>query len=436
LEGVAEPTQETVIQVSDNPSPSQSAADSPLANLNISAVADDALPVIPEIDQRLLVVMGNTDSPSARLGPGGRLFLASFDGSEPVLLAERVSEPSVIVSPDRTKVAYVAVNGRRWYIYHMDLTTRQSVQLYQLADRFGFIVGWSPDGQWLLFRNGNAAVVSSLDGTIQHPLRGIRAFWLADNQVLGISEGLFFGGNQIDLSAIEVFVLDPTTGERRPLEIDWSTITLDQFAVQRLGQLLADQGFTPASNLEGDAGVLGFPFIILDDQETVLVVDGNAFNNTNDCDTWSINTLSLTTATAPMQIYNVENTLSLSDFQQTRDGSYYFVRWFLEDCIPQAENLRSAVVKLYPDGSVETLADDLYPGISTNFVRISTGHKYSISADERYVVWTSGSLENLTTTIMIKDMVTGTIAPLLTHTTADPNSFLIWEAYNAVFWVH
>ena len=83
---------------------------------NIPAATDRtfALPTVEELDGQLLFVQGNTDNESRRLGPGGRMYLANFDGSMPVQLAERVSEASVLVSHDGSMVGYAAVDGRRW----------------------------------------------------------------------------------------------------------------------------------------------------------------------------------------------------------------------------------------------------------------------------------------------------------------------------------
>ena len=437
LEGVASSsTDETSAKANKNTTSTDTQVYSMIESIPNPTDQDFTMPHLDGLEGQLLFVQGNTDNQSPNLGPGGRMYLASFDGGTPVQLAERVSEPSVMVSPDGTMVGYAAVEGFSWYMYVMDLTTQEPIQLQKLANRFGFIEDWSPNMEWVLFRNNGNRLVVRVNGTDLQDLGNAFALWTTDNQLLVINVDQFFGDAQQERTVEQAYLLDPVTQNQTDLGLTDMLLTLANFQLNSLEPILAENNVELMPTSHGGAGVFGFPIVLMPDGDTQIWVEGTQFtNNIEVCYSWALQSAALSDSSEPREIYRAEDTLGLTDFTQTADGGLIFQRWYLDECHSQPEALRGEIVNITPDGQSEIITDEIYPGISTAFLRASTGKKYTLSPDGRYMIWVGGSLESTASGIYLTDLASKQTAELMTWKASDVNRFLIWEAYNAVFWV-
>lgn len=409
-------------------------SESPLAALPDAKDQVLRLPDTDALPGRLLYLQGNTDNASLRIGPGGRLFLAKFDGSESVQLAERISESSVMVSHDRSMVGYAAVDGYRWYLYIMNLDDQQPVQIYHLRDRFGFIEGWSPDMKWVLVRSNNTGIITSVDGATQYTFPSSYVFWLEDSRALVVEVENFFDDSQQDLR--DLFIFNPVTDERTALNPTITAVSLSTFPGSTIQTILREHGTSLVANSTGSPGVFGFPFLLLDSSIQLLLDAPDQVNATlNPCDTWTINEIPLSDTGEATTVYTLEDTLNLSDFAPVGDDSLLFTRWYMDNCDTQVESLRSEVIMVNAEGEAEVIVDDIYPGVSTSFMRASTGRRYAISPDGRYLAAITGSFTDMNSAITLIDLSTGDNVDVMTWQSADANSFLIWEAFTAIFWV-
>jgi hypothetical protein len=409
--------------------------ETPLGNLPSPRNQELHLPATEALPGRLLYLQGNTDNPSNRIGPGGRLFLAAFDGSDPLQLAERISEASVMVSHDRSMVGYAAVDGFSWYLYIMDLDDQQPLQIYDLPNRFGFIEGWSPDMNWVLARANNTLIIASVDGTIQYEFPNAYIVWLEDSRALVADVDNFFNDSEQNLNAL--FIFNPVNDARVPLDLGISTISTDMFPGTTIQAMLQEQNTDLVATSTGGPSVFGFPLLLLD-SETQLVIDSPAQVNAtlHPCETWRIKEASFARDEEPAMIYESETTLSLNDFAPLGANTIVFTRWHMEDCDTQVESLRSEILKIDPDGEVQVLVDDVYPGISTSFMRATTGKRYAISPDRRFLAVITGSFTGMRSAITLVDLETGERVNVMKWQSSDANSFLIWEAFTAIFWVN
>jgi hypothetical protein len=394
------------------------------------------LPNIPQLEGRLLIVQGNTDNQSKRIGAGGKLHLARFDGQPPELLAERVSEPSVMASPSGQYVAYVGVEGYSWYLFHMDLQTREITPLQKLRNRFGFVQDWSPDEQWILFRNGGSATLSSIDGVSQFPLGEVLALWTTDNQLLVFAlEDLTIFEN-VPLRVTDSYLLNPAAETEVPVDLGIEEIVLDAFPIERIIDWLQNsEGTAPAKTYAGGARVVGFPVLLMPDSAMLTLQSDVPPNSANVCNEWTVFRHEIGSNAPAQTLFHDNGTATVSDFIMDTHGHYLFQRWIMSTCRAEAENLRGEIIHVTTDGVMDVIVDDVYPGISTGLFRASTGQKFALSTDGQYMVYISGSLTTVTSNLKIINLETGSIAPLITWTADTPNDFLIWEAFNTVLWI-
>lgn len=430
LEGAQNSTK-TMIPVTQSVSATVS---SPLDNIETAVDQVMQLPNTSVLKGHLVFVQGNTDNPSQRLGAGGRIFMAGFDGESPVQLAERVSEPSVILSPDQNYLGYMAVDGYSWYMYLLDLETMQFTPIYRLPNRFGTFQDWSPDSRWLLIRSNQDMMIISTDGQVEHDLGSSLVFWLEDGHALVLQIDDVFEWDEQSVN--DVYLFDPQSGDREPIDIGLDRVATAQLPMAQIRSIVKQHDTDLVANIHGAAGVFGGPVVLTANDIQLRIVSPRTNANLNPCDRWTIEKLPLEPGAEPEMLYSVDDTLSLSDYYFMSDGTLLFQRWYLEGCDSEVESLRGEVIALTPDGEASVVAKGLYAGISTGFLRGSTGKKYALSPEGRYLATITGSFSTLHSGITITDLETGTAVEVMSWTADDANRFLIWESINAVFWTN
>ncbi|MCI0709327.1 MAG: hypothetical protein L0154_04110, partial [Chloroflexi bacterium] len=321
-------------------------------------------------------------------------------------------------------------------LYVMDLDDQQPIQIYHLRDRFGFIEGWSPDMNWVLARSNNTRIITSVDGTAQYTFPSSYVFWLEDSRALVVEVENFFNDRQQDLR--DLFIFNPVTDERTVLNPTITTVSLSTFPGSTIQTMLREHNTSLVANSTGGPGVFGFPFLLLNSNIQLLLDSPNQVNATlNPCATWIINEIPLSNSGGEATtVYTLEDTLNLSDFAPVGEDSLLFTRWYMDNCDTQVESLRSEIIMVNTEGEAEVVVDDIYPGISTSFMRASTGKRYAISPDGRYLAAITGSFTGMKSAVSVVDLSTGNRVDVMAWQSADANSFLIWEAFTAIFWVN
>ena len=418
------------------------ANDSALAKVVPSDTNIFEMPVVEDMAGQLLIVQGNTRRPGYDIGDEGRIFYASFEGGLPEMIATRVYTTSVILSPDKQKLAFIAVDGIRWYLNILDIKTREVTQLMRLQSQFGNVTGWSPDGAWVILNIpvpvGPGQILVKLDGSETVNLGNGTAFWTTDNRIVFMNWQIFQGTFQPP-QAQDVQIYDLATGEWSPVDISLDITTLNIAGGMDLVSDLTAQSIELAPNF-ATFGQYGFGAMILPDGEQILMSQGTTppdslSNVPPHCSDWEI-ALYAPTGEQTHLLYEAENTAYVSDFRQVED-SFYYERWYFEGCQLDNVALRIAIERITPDAEVEVLTETVYPGEDINlaFMRVNNGTKYDISADGRYMVWLEGNYNDLLTGLRLTDLVTGETVDLMTWQSSNTNTFLTSEAFTSVFWI-
>ncbi len=413
------------------------ASDSLVANIPDPQANIFEMPAVEGLPGQLIFVQGNTTSVLPSDGDAGRIFLANFDGSQPQMLATRVYTTSVSLSPDKSKIFYMAVEGRSWYAYLLDLNTLESTQLLHLQNQFGGVSGWSSDGTWLTVINpppvGDGQYLVSADAATNLELGNGGILWLDNNQLIYTAmEGGGFNGPP---TFVGVELVDPTTQERTPIELPISLDEIPTLTGTEYSQILAELGFTPISNFSVSAQNAGST--LLPGGESYLNVQAQTATASapSTCDEFKVEEIMIGTEETTA-LYTVKDTLALTDLQVYGDG-YLVERWSLNDCNFGLDNLNVSLEYFKANAEPQVLVEHLYPGTDVNlsFVRINSGAKYTLSPDERYIIWIDGSFGSLTTTLKIMDLATQETADLMTWTASSTNRFVIFDAFSSVLWV-
>ena len=444
LEGVS--SENTPTTVNEDSEDAESTGDSDTSDnlvANIPAIEANIfeMPTIDGLEGRLLFVQGNTKAPNPRDGDAGRLFLANFDGSQPQMLATRVYTTSLTLLPDQSKMFYVAIDGRSWYAYLLDLATLESTQLMRLEGQFGGISGWSPDGRWLTVNNpppvGSGQFLMNTDGSFNYKVGNGGIIWTKDSQFIfmGIQSNSDFNAPPV-FTSIEL--IDPVTQERTPLDLPINLEDLLNIPGNMFFEMLEDAGYGVVSNYA--TASLNGASMLLPDETTYLNVQALTPNNatTNSpvfCGQFELSEI-LLGSSETNTLYEVNNTVTITDIQLHESG-YFFQRWFLSNCEYGLDNLNIALEYVASDETAQVITSTLYPGTGVNpsFIRINNGFKYTVSPDGRYVIWIDGSFASITTTLKITDLETNETADLMTWTSSSANNFVIFDAFTSVLWV-
>ncbi len=406
---------------SDNNAAEQSTEDS--ANVPAALLTDDPWVARDGLSDYLAYVHGTA------------VYLARFDGEEPVQVTESIYPSTLGVAPDGEHIFYNDTASRR-HVRMANVETLEVTEIARVTSEYGFLGPWSPNGEWALIFNFPTVYAARLDGSGER-LRvgaiGGLTLWLADNTVL-IVEPTTAGLGAVP-NTIRRF--DPATNEDMPLP---------DGAEQALFDLATNQ------NTLQDALDLQNAIIDLLGVEPAFLVDINAdippqysFNGPppnaqgvpERCGTWEIQRQEFALDAVPETLYSVDDTLFLTNLSVREDGSILFLRWYLEDC--DIMQRKAALMFRSVEGDVQVLSDAVDPGTSTNlsFFFGDTGNRMSLSSDERYVVWIGGNLESGQSRLNLTDLQTGETVVLLEEirSTSNASTFHIEHAFTAVIWV-
>ncbi len=408
----------------------------PPAELNVFE-----MPPVSDMSGEILFVQGNTRTSGYNEGDAGRIFYASFEGGEPEVVATRVFTTSVIMSPDKQKLAFIRANGIRWYLNILDIQTHEVTELIRLRSQFGNITGWSPDGEWLIVNVpvpvGTGQILVKLDGSESVELGSGVPFWTTDNRIVLMSLQIFQG--TFDPPQVQdVQIYDPATDEWSPISINFDPTSLNIFGGIDLVSELNNQSIELAPNFAAFSQY-GFGAMLFPERDDILMVQGTTpseslSNVPPHCGNWEM-AMYAPNGEQTSLFYEVTDTAYISDINYV-DGYFYYQRWYFNGCELANSALQVALERQTIDGEVELITDQLYPGedINLTFMRVNNGTKYSISPDGRYVLWIEGSYDERLTGLRLTDLETGETAELMTWQSDNPNAFLSFEAFTSVFW--
>jgi hypothetical protein len=397
--------------------------------------------VIPEVDElegTLIFVKGDLNSDDLLRGTGGTIYLAKFDGSEPQPVMDRVFASTVTLSPNKHYLLFNASEGRRRYVYSLDIESGEVHQLALLRNQFGFVNSWSPDVEWITltpFQQG--VVVAKLDGTESFELEAGNVLWTTDGQIIHFEIANFFQFNNPDPpELVSMQLIDPSIGEATDVEFEFDPSNTS------LGALISNAeaaGFDVAPTFRVTSN---FPATFVTEDERIFAVQGvtpqdpdSFFNTPPHCGQWQMS-YSSAPNTNPDIFLDILDTALISDIYH-EDERIFYERWYFPDCELTEGNLVIALESVIPGEDRQIISEDIYPGVDINlgFLRGNSGRRYAVSPDQQYVAWISGSLESMKTTLNVTHVPSGDTIPILDWLAPDRNAFLATEAFNAVFWV-
>ncbi len=400
--------------------------DSPLAQLPEAVDGQVSLPVIEGVSGGLLFTQGYYGTAGTQLST---LYFMRFGEAEPRLIAEGVNPTTVSVSPDYKKVFYSTSGIRNRRVFVADLTTFEVTDLGRMQGVVANIIGWTPD--------------SVLYAEIQ--IRGdgpVADFFLAKQDgtgVVDVSPEGFLSGTLADgtllLSAISedqtTLILnryDPATAtstEIGSVPIDnnnfGATIVAVINTLQTQGLALSDSFFTNTSIQSGEDIIF-----------TTLA--SPAPGGVALCELWEVRKAGV--PESPL-IYSIEDATLLSHLQALPDGSLLMLHWWLEDC--NISELHNEILHVSADGQSAVSLTEIDPGTEVNlsFLAGSSGQKYDVTPDGRYVLWLGGGLQAGYSAVNITDLQTNATATLMRQTqSGSADSFLENQIFSNVFLIN
>lgn len=405
----------------------------------IAAPVDQSgmLPKVDGLDGRIVFTQGNTNEISGRIGSGGVIGLAHFDGQPARLIADRVHPATVKVSPSGRYVGFAAVDFRTWKIYTVDLDFFENdpsleeadylVPLWEGQHQFSFVDGWSPDENWVMLRPAPNVVISNNDGSIQYELGTVLAFWLTDNRVLAIEldQPAF---NETDRQVIDSYIFNPATDTRTQIDPGFTVFNLLHFQASEMKNLLETHNLELFDYNESWHSQFGRPFAYVGEHFL------NAIYNRLPTLSRTCNEVVLTSNITSSPLYVDSDIFALTDFQADASGNTLFLRWLMTECGFSIDQLTGEIVSISAEGELSVLARNVFIGKEFSSVRASVGKKFDLSPDGRHMIYISGGINSFNTTINLLDLETGASTPIASWTSGNSEDFIIREAYTSVFW--
>lgn len=398
-------------------------AESPLAQLPEAVDGQISLPVIEGLQGGLLYSQGYYGGAGSQLST---LYFLGLGESEPYLIAEEVNPTTVAVSPDRKKVFYTTSGPRNRRLFVADLATFEIFELGRMQGIVAFNVGWTDDSViYTEIRGPNAGgdlFLAKYDGsqiidlTPEGPLSGV------------LSDGtLLLNGLSDDQTTLILNHYDPATGtstELGSVAIDsenFGGVIIDVIdRVQAMGLAYSNNTFSNTSLQIGEDVYLA--------QLAEQVPGGVAV-----CGLWEVSKAGLPESTT---IYSVDDATLLSGLQALPDGSFLMLHWWFEDC--EINQLRNDIVRILPDGQSSVVLNGVDPGTEVNlsFLAGSSGWKFDVASDGRYLFWLGGGLQAGFSTINVTDLQTNSTVTLMRQTLlGSANDFLESQIFSNVLWI-
>jgi hypothetical protein len=392
------------------------------------------LPMITDINGRLIIRRQNT------------FYIAEFDGTEWTKIGEVADESGfrpttqlVSFSPDKQTLSYIADTNSGWQLNMVDLTTLESTTVYEGSGIFQSQI-WSPDGFWLAAveinysagegTNGSDSednlpigrvIVTSDDGSTTHILESYvnAAGWSATEKLIVVVNT---GAGQ------ELLVFDPLSDERQEFETNgqaWQ-VSLGLFDPTFWGdaqELLTEFDLT-----------LNPPFSDFYEGRYAVSPDGRTFISVPEmiddsssppsgCQAMNIVRKGLTETALPEVLYQAagQDTLSINALSWLQDD-IFFTLTTSPSC--NGTDALSSVIHLLPDGSTDTITDQIEQRASS---------PYTVSPDNRLVIWIGYDQDNNTSYLGITDLQTGDTGKLMVIDATDESS--VYTGFDGAYWI-
>jgi hypothetical protein len=366
---------------------------------------------------------------------GDTLYVTFFDGQEPELVTEFVAPPTVALTPDTTRVTFVAFQsrGRRPSLKVVDSATLDVQTAVRISSQYGFMGPWSPDGGWFVLYNFPNVFLVRADGSqdlqigrLAGTAQVFTPVWLADNTLVVVDQNQ---GGQQPVGTVHRF--DPAAGEEMEVPEEVQGMFLDIAAhLEGVAQQIAAEGAVMDAFGVGPAYTLDF------DGPPLFNLSGpppDALGVPEFCGTWEVQQQEVQLGAEPVTLYSVGDTVFLSNLNVLDDGTVLFLRWYFEDC--DHMRFRAALMRIKPGDEPEVLAHDVDVGASSNlgYFFADTGNRMAVSSEGRYVVWIGGGIETGETTLNLIDLETGEPA-LLARDTDYSSGFYTDTGFSSVMW--
>jgi hypothetical protein len=301
----------------------------------------------------------------------------------------------------------------------------------RVSSEYAFVGAWSPDADSLFVFNFPTLLLAGLDGSNyrigQFGLNQGTAtpFWLADGTALVVQQ-------DAQGTVTEIKQINPATGEE--MEIDPAGMSVLGDAFPTGGNVTVEDQLAFQNAIEEILGVPIAPQAAVDPE----ALPAPAFQgpppgiagSIEICGTWQL-------VEGEDVIYEIEDSLFLSNLNALADGSFVFLRWYLDEC----DNNQREVDMIYisPEGESRVLIDSVDFGISNTYQTFfaNTGPRMSVTSDERYVAWLGGGFDLGLSTLNITDLATGQTIELAREerTAGNSSTFHLEDAFTAVLWV-
>lgn len=363
--------------------------------------------------------------------------------SPPVVIDDQAYPPSVAMLPNQ--LVYSAGSGRFQY-YAANLDSLEVQSLMRVSGQYAFVIGLSPNGEWVTVSNppGDIFLVR-VDGTSERVRLGafnsLAALWLEDNTILQVIFDVLpgtFGGPNTNTPIAAASIYDPET--QVVIELDDAVVDLlSNIGVANLTNPFATATvMNDVNTILGDvlpaalSGAVAYP------EEGILSITAPIPDTPGTpvfCGTWRLERIFEDGTSEALLI--LEDTLFINNPMELEDGTIFFEQWYLEDC--DISRRVAALVKLSPDGTLQTITNTVDPGDSQNygFFFGDTGPRTNLSPDERYIAWIGGGLDAGYSTLNLYDVEQNVTIELerVVRDASNTSTFHLDFAFTSVRWL-
>ncbi len=348
--------------------------------------------------------------------PSGKLLflqgttLKVFDvaTSETTSLANNVE--FLYPSPTNKWVIFQQIGQTNVGLFMLNPRTLEVVQFDTLRTKHLFVVLWSPDENWFIYQviSQGVQAFNPETGTLrslEHPTADTEYAWLGADQVIIID----VRRTQSSVSYNEVTVVNLFTEVESSLDIDLESFqnnSIDfNIRLQQLGATITSVPFR------------AWPLSAESDQL---------------CNQWAIYD-----PLADEPVYQAVALYKITDLFLDTNRTLWFLEWILPDC----DISEQPIVKLKTlniDLDVVTIAESVFPGVSIGERPLADPtSRYSLSPDQNFVAWITGSIQDERSAIVITDLSTGEEQVVLSESDPiNPSAFITELMYYEVIWLN
>ncbi len=408
---------------------------------------DDSSTKIPE----------NSDAPTPTPDPSrmtqaasnGLMFFADADtlymknGDEVETIAENILPRYVHLAPSKTQLLYTTSipDSYEYTVFVLDLATLTSTQLYATAGYIPMLHSWSPNEEWVIITDNFDApkLVIKLDGTQQfefskppkydipddmeageimtvtplEPYANENLIWLADNTLLVYSDHYTIEGSRDET---QVYQFDPYLAEKEILEFSVNTFPIYMYMQaderpREISTMLEPfdlhlfPNFDPTKQLASAPEYAWIVAAMQPDPE-----QGSFGFELPTCGKWSLIKKPVLASFFPESLYEVNDTLLLSDVSLLDDESVVFVHWQIANCL-RTSIATATILHVQPDGEVIELTEtpalaDIEIKSGRRFIEVVHHHIVDIAPDNATIVFIRNDEEVNTSALVVMDIAT------------------------------